>query len=205
MAMSSQELSELKARVLVAMRTGTNIARVSDYTISLIREAGSSLPERAKSDSDVAYLYSSILAVESKREQLGIEAVVKVDSVPIVDSEPDAVQVKRRDKFIKDAVSKGKFTMSVAQSSEELAEQLVADLKAQKSFEEAPVIELTKEMVKDASVEPVIKSTPEVLVEEDSDQVDTDNHESDSIEDSGQNQHEDAPKPKGAKPKKTKK
>lgn len=67
MAISSQELSELKSRVLAAMRTGANIARVSDYIISLIREAGSSLPERAKSDTDVEYLYSIIIAVEGKR------------------------------------------------------------------------------------------------------------------------------------------
>jgi hypothetical protein len=67
MTISSQELSELKSRVLVAMRTGTNIARVSDYLIALIREAGSSLPERPKGNTDTEYLYSVILAVEGKK------------------------------------------------------------------------------------------------------------------------------------------
>jgi len=85
MAMPSQELSELKSRVLVAVRTGTNIARVSDYLISLIREAGSSLPERPKSDTDTEYLYSVIIAIESKRKNQELSQVqVTEDPEPTI-------------------------------------------------------------------------------------------------------------------------
>lgn len=68
MTMPNQELSDLKSRVLVAMRTGSNIARVPDHLISLIREAGSYLPERPESNTDLEYLYSVIVAIENKRK-----------------------------------------------------------------------------------------------------------------------------------------
>jgi len=107
MAISNQELSELKSRVLAAIRTGTNIARVSDYLIGLIREAGSSLPERPKSDTDTEYLYSVILAIESKRENQEspkvkltevpeptiVEEVTPVIPEPIEVTEPEEVVV----------------------------------------------------------------------------------------------------------------
>jgi hypothetical protein len=106
MAISNQELSELKSRVLAAIRTETNIARVSDYLIGLIREAGSSLPERPKSDTDTEYLYSVILAIESKREnqespkvqltevpEPTIEEVAPVIPEPIEVTEPEEVVV----------------------------------------------------------------------------------------------------------------
>jgi len=69
-------------------------------------------------------------------------------------SEPDAVRVKHRDRFIKEAVSKGKFVMSAANSAEELADQLFEDLKQEAAAEEPPpVIEVTEEA--QAEVEPV--------------------------------------------------
>jgi hypothetical protein len=89
MAMSSQELSELKSRVLVAMRTGTNIARVSDYIISLIREAGSSLPERAKSDTDTEYLYSIIVAIENKKSGQAAPKTTLKEDPPVVEAAPE--------------------------------------------------------------------------------------------------------------------
>lgn len=78
MVISNQELSELKFRVLSAIRTGSNIARASDYLINLFREAGSSLPERSRNDTDLEYLYSAILAVEDKRRSQ-VDPVIPVE------------------------------------------------------------------------------------------------------------------------------
>ena len=86
MVISNQELSELKFRVLSAIRTGSNIARASDYLINLFREAGSSLPERSRNDTDLEYLYSAILAVEDKRRSQ-VDPVIPVEE-PTFSSSP---------------------------------------------------------------------------------------------------------------------
>lgn len=92
MAISSQELSELKSRVLVAIRTRSNIARVSDYLISLIREAGSYLPERPKTDTDTEYLYLVILAIESKRKHQGSQQVTENPEPTLVEDLAPIIQ-----------------------------------------------------------------------------------------------------------------
>jgi hypothetical protein len=88
MAISSQELSELKSRVLVAIRTRSNIARVSDYLIRLIREAGSYLPERPKTDTDTEYLYSVILAVEEKQGSVQASVTEEPEPAPVKEKAP---------------------------------------------------------------------------------------------------------------------
>ena len=95
MAISNQELSELKSRALVAMRTGTNIARVADLIMDLIREASPYLPERAKVDTDIEYLYSIILAIESKRaNQDSTPKVAKKEPTPVVEAAPEITTVE---------------------------------------------------------------------------------------------------------------
>lgn len=66
MAISNQELSDLKSRALAATRTGTNIARVAAYLDELVREVGSSQPERGK-ETDTEYLLTVIAEVEAQR------------------------------------------------------------------------------------------------------------------------------------------
>ena len=66
MSISNQELSELESRALAAVRTGTNIARVDSYLGDLIREVGSSQPERSR-ETDTEYLLTVIAEVEAQR------------------------------------------------------------------------------------------------------------------------------------------
>jgi hypothetical protein len=102
MATSDQELSELKTRVLTAIRTGSNIAHVETHLCNLIRESGPYLPERAKSDTDAEYLYSVILSVESKnsgapkpvREAPVAQVQPTVEVAPVVVTEEPVILVE---------------------------------------------------------------------------------------------------------------
>jgi hypothetical protein len=102
MATSDQELSELKTRVLTAIRTGSNIAHVETHLCNLIRESGPYLPERTKSDTDAEYLYSVILSVESKnsgapkpvREALVAQVQPTVEVAPEIATEEPVIPVE---------------------------------------------------------------------------------------------------------------
>lgn len=97
MTISDQELSELKSRVLIAMRTRTNIARVDDIIMGLIREASSYLPERAKGDTDTEYLYSIILAIESNRANPTKVKKAAPEPEPAVEEVPEITTVEEVD------------------------------------------------------------------------------------------------------------
>jgi hypothetical protein len=129
MSISNLELTELKSRVANAIRTRSLIANVDGHIQTIKERIGSEVRTIASGESKIDYLYSLIILAE----------------VMPAASEPDAVRVVHRDKFIKDAVSKGKFTMSVASTTEELAEQLTEDLRKEKAEEPPPVIEVTEE------------------------------------------------------------
>lgn len=113
MSISDLELAELKSRTANAIRTKSSIANVEGHIQSVKGRIGSDVREQEVNESGTEYLYSLITLAE----------------IMPAASEPDATRVKQRDKFIKDAVSKGKFVMNVARTAEELAEQLNEDLK----------------------------------------------------------------------------
>jgi hypothetical protein len=130
MLISDLELAELKSRAANAIRTKSLLANVDGHIQTIKERLGSEVRAIGDSESKIDYLYSLIVLAE----------------VMPAASEPDAVRVVHRDRFIKDAASKGKFTMNVAHTGEDLAEQLSEDLRNERASEEPPpVIEVTEE------------------------------------------------------------
>jgi len=118
MSISDLELAELKSRTAKALRTNSTLANVGGHIQAIKERIGSDVRKQGSRESGTEYLYSLITLAET---------------MPAA-SESDATRVKHRDKFIKDAVSKGKFVMSVARTTEELAEQLNEDLKVESTL-----------------------------------------------------------------------
>jgi hypothetical protein len=181
MAISNQELSELKSRVLTAIRTGTNIARVSDYLIGLIREAGSYLPERPKSDTDTEYLYSVILAIESKRENQEspkvqftevTEPAIVEEMAPVI---PEPIEVTEPEEVV------------VSSEPIELEETPVELEETPVELEETPV-----------APEPIEESAPEITTVEELDSAEVDPTDNKEAEESVP-EHPEVQKPKGGK------
>lgn len=130
MLISNLELAELKSRVASAIRTGSLLANTDGHIQTIRERLGSEVRPLGAGESKIEYLYSLIALAE----------------IMPAASEPDAVRVMHRDRFIKEAVSKGKFVMNAANSAEELAEQLSEDLRKDAPYEEPPpVIEVTEE------------------------------------------------------------
>jgi len=118
MSISDLELAELKSRTANAIRTKSSMANVEGHIQAIRERLGSDVREQGGNESGTEYLYSLITLAE----------------IMPAASEPDAIRVKHRDKFIKEAVSKGKFVMNVARTAEELAEQLSEDLKVESTL-----------------------------------------------------------------------
>jgi hypothetical protein len=151
MSISELELNELKSRTANALRTKSLVAKVDDYIQVVKDRIGSDVREQDKGESKTEYLYSLIILAE----------------IMPASNAPDTVRVLHRDRFIKKAVSEGKFTMSVARTVTELAEQLTADLSeaSQPSIKEVEVVKSAEVPSEPEEVKSEILNQPVEVVE----------------------------------------